>query len=146
MKPIDNTEDFVRRGKANVATDPPMDRRVLDDSFEAMDETIGTRRSSAARAFPASRATKLAALAAVIIVVLSLFVSQNGDEPKRSIGEPTRLAQSPAQMLSMMSLRSAYRQGGLDGLDQQFGDSLAVLGPRSSTISMQELLESFDGS
>jgi len=146
MKPIENTEKFVRCGKANVTTDSQMDRRVLDDSFAAMDEAIGARKSSAARIFLRSRATRLAAVAAVIIVVASLFLSQNGDEPKRPTGEPTLLIQSPAQMLSMMSLRLAYQQGGLDGLDRQFGDSLTVLGPRSSTMSMQELLESFNGS
>ncbi len=71
MKPIGNTEDFVRRGKANVTTDPGMDKRVLDDSFAAMDETIAASGSRAAQKILQSRAMKLAG-AAVLVMGLAI--------------------------------------------------------------------------
>ena len=142
MKPMKNAEDFVRRGKARVATDPQMDKHVLDDSFAAMEETVAGR-ASVVGMILRRRAAKLAAAAVIIIAVGLLITQSNPPEPAHAPGR--EVARSPAKMMSMMSLRTAYRRRGLDGLDRQFGDSLGVLGPHSSTMSMQELLESFNG-
>ncbi|MHC4749000.1 MAG: hypothetical protein ACYTFW_03915 [Planctomycetota bacterium] len=46
MRPIENTEEFVREGKPHVRTGTQMDRRVLDDSFTAMEETLGANKPS----------------------------------------------------------------------------------------------------
>ena len=95
MKPIENTENLVRRGKANVTTDPPMDKRVLDDSFAAMDETIAANKSSIVRMILRSRAMKLAA-AAVLVMGLAIGALMGRDtwqSPGIQSGGKSQMAQ-----------------------------------------------------
>ncbi len=95
MKPIENTEDFVRRGKAHVATKPRMDKCVLDDSFAAMDETIAANRSSAARIILRSGAMNLAA-AAVLVMGLAIGALMGRDtwqSPGVQSGGKSQMAQ-----------------------------------------------------
>ena len=88
---------------------------------------------------------KLAA-AAVIIVVLCIFFGRDKVIPSEPIVKPVQESQSPTKIISMLSMRIAYQQGGFDALDQQFRETLDVMGPRSSKISMRELLEGTNGS
>lgn len=82
---------------------------------------------------------KLAAAAAIIVLAGVFSVSEPGRMPERPIDEPRSVAQGPEEMLSMMSLRMAYQQGGFEALDQQLQDTLDTFRPRSSGVSMQEL-------
>jgi hypothetical protein len=84
-------------------------------------------------------AVQLAAAAAVIVVV-GLLLSRDRLEPNIPAEKPALMAKSPARMVSMASMRMTYQRGGMDALDQQFRDTLDVLGPRSSSESIQELL------
>ena len=141
MKPIEDTEHFVRRGKAMVATDPQMDRRVLDDSLTAMDEATGS--SSVARMMLQSRAAKLAAAAAIIIAVGLLMIQSNPPEPAHAPTE--NVAKSPADMLSVMSLTMAYRRGGIEAMDDQSNEAFEMLGSQPTTVSIRELLTASNG-
>ena len=84
--------------------------------------------------------TRLAAAAAVIIVV-GLLLSRDRQQPNIPAEKPALIAQSPAKIVSMASMRMTYQRRGMDALDQQFRDALDILGPRSSSVSIQELLE-----
>jgi hypothetical protein len=89
---------------------------------------------------------KISAASAVIIVIISLFPGRDkrlSEIPKLGIRVPS---QSETRLISMMSLRLSYQQGGLEALDQQFRETLDVLGPLSLDISMKELLEEKNGS
>lgn len=83
---------------------------------------------------------KLAAAAAIIVVV-GLFLSRDRQNPNGPVAKPPLIAQSPAKIFSMASMRMTYQRGGLDALDQQYRHSLDFFGPRSSSVSIQELLE-----
>jgi hypothetical protein len=144
MKPIENTENFVRRGKAKVATNPQMDRCVLDDSFAAMDEAIAAGRSSVARMILRNTAMKLAAAAAVIIVVVGLLTIQ-WDPPEQEPPQIGNVAKSPAEMLSVMSLNMAYRRGGIEAMDDQSNEAFEMLGSQPTTVSIRELLTESNG-
>jgi hypothetical protein len=143
MKPIENIEKFVSSGKPDVTTGPQMDKRVLDDSFAAMDETIAAKKPSAAGTLLRSRATRLAA-AAVIIVAISLFTLQR-DPREQEPPQITDVAKSPAEMLSVMSLNMAYRRGGIEAVDEQSSKAFEMLGARSVSVSVQELLAESNG-
>ena len=142
MKPTDNTEDFVRCGKAKVATDPQMDKRVLDDSFAAMDETVAGK-SSVARIILQSRAIKLAA-AAVIIIAVGLLVNQP-EPPEQEPPEIGKVVKSPVEMLSAMSLNMAYRRGGLEAMDDLSNKAFEKLGSKPARVSVRELLTGSNG-
>jgi len=142
MKPIENTEKFVRAGKANVTTNPQMDKRVLGDSFAAMDETVAGK-SSAARMILRSRATRLAAAAAILIALALLLIQSN---PPEQAHAPTRnVAKSPADMLSAISLNMAYRRGGIEAMDDLSNEAFEMLGSQPGKVSIRELLTESNG-
>ena len=142
MKPTDNTEDFVRRGKAKVATDPQMDKRVLGDSFAAMDETAAGK-SSVVRMILQNRAARFA-VAAVIILGVGLLSDQLGPREQEPL-EIRRVAKSPAEMLSVLSLNMAYRRGGLEAVDDVSNEAFKMLDSKPAAVSVRELLEGSNG-
>ena len=142
MKSIENTEDFVRHGKAQVATDAQMDKRVLDDSFAAMDQTAAGK-SSVARVILQSRATKLAA-AAMIILGFGLLSNQLGPSEQEPVAI-RKVAKSPVEMLSVLSLNMAYRRGGLEAVDDVSKEAFKKLGSKPAKVSVRELLAGSNG-
>lgn len=145
MRPFNDIEKFVRHEKPIVKTGEQLDRQTLEDSYAAMNKAIGLKsksyQSSIFRFAVHNKATKLLASAAVIIVVISLFLGRDGHTPV--IPAPI---QPETRLISMMSMRASYQRGGFEALDRQFRETLDVLGPRSSSVSMRELLEGTNGS
>jgi len=141
MKPTDNSENFVRRGKAKVATDPQMDKRVLDDSFAAMDETAAG--PSIVRMIAHSRAAKIVA-AAVIIIAVGLLMNQP-EPPEQKPPNIGNVTKSPVEMLSAMSLNMAYRRGGLEAMDDLSNEAFEKLGSKPAGVSVRELLTGSNG-
>ena len=88
----------------------------------------------------------LAAAAAVIIVVSSLLLIRDKQDPVKSTPKPQLVSQSPAKIVTMMSLRATYQRGGLEALDQQFQKTLETFGPGPSSVPVQRLLEGLRGS
>jgi hypothetical protein len=78
------------------------------------------------------------AVAAAIVLATGLFVLRTHG-PEKPISSPGQATDSSAEMMSMMSLRLAYEQGGFDELDRQLQNTLDEFGPRSSGVSLQEL-------
>jgi len=78
MRPEEDIEKFVRVRKPHVTTSRQMDKRTLNDSFAAMEQIIQAKQTkykpSAPRLIIRNRITRLIAAAAVIIVVISLFI------------------------------------------------------------------------
>ena len=83
------------------------------------------------------------AIAATVVATLGIFlIGRLQPGPDRPTAGPD--STSPAQMVSMISLSAAFRQGGMEGLDTQCDRALESLGPRPSSISVQELLKDID--
>ena len=137
MKPIENTENFVRRGKANVTTDPQMDKHVLDDSFAAMDKTATAGRLSVASMILQGKAIRFAA-AAVIIAAIGLLMIQSRP-PDREPPGIEKVAESPAEMLTARSLMIAFHHGGIEAIERQCDKALEMQGPRLDILNMKEL-------
>lgn len=78
------------------------------------------------------------AIAAAVAVAIGLFVLHTYS-PQEPISPPELASESPGEMMTMRSLRLAYEQGGFDELDRQLQNTLDEFGPRSSSVSLQEL-------
>ena len=144
MKPVKNIEKFVKLEKPHVTTGGEMDKRTLDASFAAMDETIRAGKRNAAGIILRSRAAKLAAAAVIIVSVGLLMVYRNPPAPQ----QPPRtvsVAKSPAEMLTAMSLNMAWRRGGIEAVDDQSNKAFEMLGTQPSKASIQELLVELNG-
>jgi len=147
MKSTEDMEKFVADAKPHVTTGESMDKRVLQDSFAAMDEKcrVGLAPPSLIGGLkPTLRFAKLAVAAAVIIAI-GVFLTRDRQEPSQP-APPQPAVQAPTAMLSMMSLRTTYQRGGWDALDRQFRDTLDQFGPVASGLSMRQLLEGPNGS
>ena len=144
MKPIENMEKFVRHGKPHVTTSRRMDKRTLNDSFAAMEETLRAKKLSAPRIILRSRATRLAAAAAVIIAAIGLFTIQWGP-PEQEPPQITSVAKSPVEMLTARSLNIAYSRGGIEAVDNQSKKAFEMLGSQPAKVSIRELLAESNG-
>ncbi len=146
MRKKEDIEKFVRVGKPRVTTSRQMDRRTLDDSFAAMDQTIRAKsadhKPSAHRTIIRSRMLKIAAAAAVIIIGISLLAALVHQGPgERSVP----IVESPTKMMTAMSLTMAYRLGGIDAVDEQCEKAIRMLGPRPLRLTLGQLLSENNG-
>ncbi len=148
MRPKENIEEFVKNRKPHVTTSREMDKRTLNDSFAAMEQTIRTKstKTSGLRVIVRRRPVKIMAAAATVIVAVGLFLGRDRHTPSNPTGEPLIVAQSSIKKMSLISMRMAYQRGGFDALDRQLQDTLDLMRPQSLSISMQELLEGVNGS
>ncbi len=83
---------------------------------------------------------KLAIAAVILLAAGLLLIGRFEPAPVPALPQ-----QSPAQIVSMMSLSAAFRQGGMEGLDKQCDRALERLGPRPNSVSVQELLKDLNG-
>jgi hypothetical protein len=143
MRLSENMERFIRRRKPHTTTGSDTDKRILNDSFDAMDETIRGQsvdgKPNICKRIVQSRITRIAA-AAVIIVAIGAVVHRVYREHTdgQIISQPAR---SPAEMLTFVSLTMAYRHGGIEALERQCEQAVELLGPRTKNLSVRELFE-----
>jgi len=84
-------------------------------------------------------------VAAAVILVVGLLLTSIKHEPVGPTTPPRPTVQSPARMVSLMALRTVYRDGGEDALDQQLDRALNKLGPRPGGLSALQVLNDLDG-
>jgi hypothetical protein len=146
MRPKENIEEFVKVRKPNVTTSREMDKRTLGDSLAAMEQTIreqsADHKPSTARIITLSRVIKLTAAAAVIIAGISFYVHQGPGE-QNDTTMVSKAIESPAEIMTMKSLKIAFRRGGIEGIENQCEKALKILGPQPASLSFAEL---FNGS
>lgn len=87
----------------------------------------------------------LAAAAVLLVTVALLVVPTPPQERPEKVAKVRAQAPSPARIVSMASLRIAYRQGGEEALNQQLDKSLEVLGPRPGSLSPRQMLDDLEG-
>jgi len=143
MKPAKNIEEFVRLEKPHVTTGGEMDKRTIDDSFAAMDETIWANKQIVACMILRSRTARFAAAAVIIVGVGLLMVYRN--PPIQQPPQMVSVTKSPADMLTAMSLNMAWRRGGIEAVDNQSSEAFEMLGSQPAKASIQELLVELNG-
>jgi hypothetical protein len=147
MRPKENIEEFVKVRKPQVKTSRETDKRTLDDSFTAMEQTIRAKsadlRPSTPRIITLSRMMKLTAAAAVIIVAISFFNAHQRPGKQGVTNKVLEVVESPSEIMTMKSLTIAYRRGGIEGIENQCEKALKILGPQPASISLGDL---FNGS
>ena len=139
MKPMKNIEEFVKLEKPHVTTGGEMDERTLNDSFAAMDETIRSNKQSIAGTILLSKAAKLAAAAVIFVAVSLLMVYLNPPVQQQPAKETIGAEKSPAEMLTVRSLMTAYRHGGIEAIDSQCEKAFEMSGQRRDTLNVKEL-------
>ena len=88
--------------------------------------------------------TKIAA-AAVIVIGVGFFMFHLSPDEQVDTGNVAEVAKSPAEMLTVGSLNIAYRQGGIEAVENQCEKAVKLLGPRPRSLTIQQLLAEFNG-
>jgi hypothetical protein len=86
-----------------------------------------------------SKITKLAA-AAVTVIAIGFLAIHTRPRPQTPTDTLSPAAKSPGEMLTVLSLNIAYRKGGMDAVEKQYEKAFKILGPRPTSISVQDLL------
>lgn len=145
MNPAENVKRLIKN--LHDITTAEMDKRVLRGALGALAESekaeSAITQQSVWRTVMKSRAARLAA-AAVIVAAVGLFAVRQRPHQQR-VPPLAGVVESPNKMMTIMSLTKAYHQGGMDAIDRQFDKSFKMLGPRSTSISVGELLEDLNG-
>jgi hypothetical protein len=85
------------------------------------------------------------ATAAAIILALSLFMIRSGKDEKVKIPKITNVTQSPAEMLTLRSLKTAYYKGGIEAVEAQCDNAIEQLKQKTKKITTNELLADING-
>ncbi|UCD49974.1 MAG: hypothetical protein JSW27_20895 [Phycisphaerales bacterium] len=86
----------------------------------------------------------LAAAAVLLVGVAILLMQMPSRDPQGPVSRGPVKVTSPVKVVSMMTLRMAYCQGGEEGLNRQLDAALRTLGPRPNGLSMQDLFNDSD--
>ena len=145
------TEDIEKRIKnVNIVIDPESNKRVFSNILQAFQKSTAkdlapTDRPNIWRMTFRNPLTKIAVAAVVIILAVNFFSTHQGpgeqEQPKMA-----EVKKSPVEMMTALSLEHAFRRGGIEAVENQCGQALKLLGPRTASLSSQELLSEFNGS
>jgi len=119
-------------------------KQKFPDEFQALQSraTDKSARSSKKPILLKSSIMKFAA-AALIVLAIGLFVVLLSPEKKND--NVTEYTKSPAEMLTLRSLKIAYLNGGIEAVETQCDNAIEKLGPKSNTITVKELLTEING-
>jgi hypothetical protein len=87
--------------------------------------------------------TRIAAAAMILIAVT--FFSIRQDQDRQEQPGIRKATQSPAEMMTAMSLTIAYRKGGMEAVEEQYDKAYKQLGPRPKSLSVEQILSEFNG-
>lgn len=143
-----NENEILRRLKLLSQLEPTSE--ATDRAIERVRQTLidkgKVEESSSARIWRAiiqSPITKLAA-AAVIIIAVGLFLVHRGPSEQVKPTEVAKAAKSPAEMMTMASLNIAYRQGGIEAVEEICDRAFKMVGPRPASLTVKQLLAEFN--
>lgn len=134
-------------------TRPEFDDAAWKEKYAKEYETLLARKQSAGRSGSATpRCLRLIvhgpigslAVAASIVLVVGLFLVRTGPPAPKPV-PPAVAHAAPARMVSMISLSTTFRRGGMEALDKQFDRALDELGPRPNGALMADLLSDIEG-
>lgn len=140
----------IKRLIKRLHVDPSaqMRHRTLGDALEAQAESPRTKSAESHLGLSStiirSKVTRLAAAAVIVVAIAFLFIHTR---PRRQGGTPpvSRVAKSPGEMMTAVSLNIAYRRGGLEAVEKQCDKAFRMLGLQPTRISIRELLDESNG-
>ena len=142
------TEDIEKRIKnVNVVIDAKSNKRVFSNILQAFEKSTAKDLAPTGpniwRIISKSPLTKLAA-AAVIIIAISFFITPQ-DRSKQEPPKIVEVTQSPVEMMTEMSLERAFRRGGIEAVENQCKEAFKPTRPAPGSLSIEQMLEEFDG-
>lgn len=144
MKRENRLEKDIRE-KMSFEADSDLHDRILDDVLAAHEESVRSERSSRGpgigRMVVESKVAMLAAAAVIVGIALLLIDHKPQEQPQNQ--PRTQTAKSPAELLTVVSLNAAYRQGGMEAIEEQSKKAFEMSRRPCKRIYIEELLTGF---
>lgn len=134
MKSAKDIEQSLRRAELDVKVNGKADRVVLDELTEVQRAASRTGRRTASW----SAALKLAAILAIVAGTALLVSRHEGPGPGPS--ETGEQIVSRLELATAMSLERAFRQGGLEAVEDQYRRVFGDTGRKVEAPSVEDLL------
>ena len=142
----DNLDELVSRAIGRAQQDFDFNKWKLDHQKEVIQFQSQTRQPN--RTTPAGpdvcrkmHRSKVAriAVAAVIVVAAGLWAYMQFSTESTDLAKPAETSMSPAKMMTAMSLRIAYRRGGIEAVYAQCDKAFDTTQPHN--VSIREILD-----
>lgn len=142
MRSKKDIEQSLKHANLGVDINAKTDQRVLDELVEKHRHSVGTRRAIQTT-IPQRFVTRVTAVAAVIVIAALLINHQRQREH-----EPPpvkRATVSAAELLTVRRLNTAYRRGGMQGLERQCEEAAEMVDIRPTEMSVEDVIAEFNG-
>ncbi len=151
MKKDKSIEKYIRdiyADKLQITTSPVLDKKVLANAVNTLKE-LKNKKSADLHAniwkiITKSKTAKIAAAAMIIIATSFLIVRFSPNKPSDTV-KIAQARKSPAELTTFGTLTFAYRRGGMEMVEKMCDKALTMAGPRPARISVQDLLENYNG-
>lgn len=149
MKSADEIKRFFKN--AAIETNPETDREVLDKVLGACGKTADTEtlpERSAWRIIAKSGITQVAVVLIVLSAICLLTLSDKGEtEQHEAAGlEIAVISETPAELVSVIALNMAFRDGGMQAIEKQFDKAEKKVKPGLKTrLTVDQLICELDG-
>ena len=142
MRPAENIKRLIKNAKIKI--NPEVKRAALKELINELEKSkitswAGTK-PNIWRIVARSRIAQTS-VAAVIIIASCFFLTHQGQNGEIKTQQITQTVKSPAELTTLASLSFAYRQGGMEMVEQMCDKALKMAGPRPANISMEEFFE-----
>lgn len=145
MKKAKSTEEHIKdvyTDKLQVATGSDLDKRVMANSMNALENAKSVNSANIWLTVAHSRVTQVAAVF-VVVSAMCLFslMSDNG-----GVSIDAARAATPGELLSVVSLNIAFRDGDMEAVEEQFDKVEKMRNPKLKTrLTIDQLICELDG-
>ncbi len=140
-----NVEKIIRDGKPNVKTDNQLDKLIIDGSHSIMEESNLLSPKFNMLTLLVRYKISVCVTSIVIIVIVGLLVFQPETENMIDPPKVIDVTQTPAEMMTLLSINLAYNRGGLDEVEKQYETAMKKIGSRPTQVTIAELLAESNG-
>lgn len=145
MKNNKNTEKHIKdvyTNKLEVTCDSDLDKRVMANSMNALENAKVANPANIWVVIARSRVTQIAAVLLVVSAICLFSLSEyNGTEP-----EIAAQAATPGELLSFVSLNKAFRDGDMEAVETQFDRAEKMRKPIiNERLTIDQLICELDG-
>lgn len=146
-----NTENHIKQVYTNnlqITTDSELDKRVIANSMNALENAKDVNSANIWIIVAGSRITQIAAVFIAVSAIYFFSMSDKG-EPKQHNGTGLKIAakaETPRELLSLVSLNIAFRNGDMEAVEKQFDKAEKMTKPKlNERLTIDQLICDLDG-
>ena len=140
-----NTEKHIKQvytNKLPVTTSSDLDKRVLANSINTLENTKIANPANIWLTIAHSRITQIAAVFIVISAICLFSLSENNGTGSGIAAQAT----TPSELLSLVSLNTAFREGDMEAVEKQLDRAEKLTKPKQNErLTIDQLICDLDG-